>query len=714
MSTTKAPKKDKPISDNWEIIKGGRDEQPDSFDFTDEKKHRVKQQQGYEGHWLFLDEKRHTNFIVERYYSTKAGKKLFRLYSKWKNKVSGQMRWMARKHPAPRPIYNLDKLHNAISNELIIVEGEKSADSYKHPKPITTWACGTYCVLQNDWSPAAGFNTIYLVPDNDDKGREAMHKLAMHFHDDLDVDMNQLKWVDIPEDFPEGWDIADPTPESYKGDSNTVIHSATHYEEAVPNYKSIWNELRLGKVKKEVHRDREIRLRELGEDCIYIRELNEILHLISDQLVPLTHFNNNYAYLKIGQQTPASILLKDENFKRADKFCHNPKYKSGLVDIDGMTYANRYRPTTLIPKQGDITHWEEQGCYMFGPDDWDVVEQYFAWCLQNLGEKAMWVMLWISEQRGIGKGWLTYMLAKMYGIKNIRPNLKYKNVTGKFSDWVVGCQFAVINEVFIANRHDKKMEMSEDVKDLITEPYIHIEQKFRRSFDYMNNMNLLLISNHLNCMYINNAERRYWIKNLIVQEQGADYWGVKWKWLESGEGPRAVLHYLQTLKIKDPSLYKFRAPITSDFNDMANASEHPIFKWLDEHCEAETGPFQRENWFRDFNFMYSRIDLHRTCASMNQTASMDVVQDWLRRRCFKWQNNELTKQITLSSGQRPRVYMLPPKEPKSSRQYWVELLHSKTEKELGILYEKKTGEKPQEPKEYHTSSNEYAAAKQGN
>ena len=98
---------------------------------------------------------------------------------------------------------------------------------------------------------------------------------------------------------------------------------------------------------------------------------------------------------------------------------------------------------------------------------------------------------------------------------------------------------------------------------------------------------------------------------------------------------------------------------------------------------------------------------------MNQTASMDVVQDWLRRRCFKWQNNELTKQITLSSGQRPRVYMLPPKEPQSAKQYWVETLHSETEKELGILYEKKTGEKPKEPKEYHTNSDDYAAAKQG-
>ena len=30
------------------------------------------------------------------------------------------------------------------------------------------------------------------------------------------------------------------------------------------------------------------------------------------------------------------------------------------------------------------------------------------------------------------------------------------------------------------------MEMSEEIKDLITEPYIHIEEKFRRRFDYPN------------------------------------------------------------------------------------------------------------------------------------------------------------------------------------------------------------------------------------
>ena len=718
MSTIRPPKKDKAISSNWICIQGERDELPESFNFHDQKKLRTKQQQGYEAHYIYKNKDGLTNFVVERKFGpTKAhpeGQKQFLLHSKWENKINNQKRWMARKYPEPRPIFNLDKLERAKTSKLLIVEGEKACTSYKQPRPITTWACGTYCVLKNDWSPVSSFTDICLIPDNDAKGREAMHRLAMHLHEEQDVSMDKIYWVSIPKDFPEGWDIADPIPKSFNGDADTLINNAKFYDEEVEDYKSIWNEFKMSKVKKEVHKDREIRLRELGDDCIYIEELNEILHLPTDRLVPLPHFNNNYAYLKIGQRTPSAFLTSQEPevFKRANAFCYNPKYKSGLVEIDGIKYANRYKAPSIIMESGDISHWEEQGCYMFGPDDWDIVEQYFAWIIQNLGEKAMWSMLWISEQRGIGKGWLSNMITQMIGIKNCRPNLKYKNVIGRFSDWVIGCQFAVINEVFIQNRHDKKMEMSEEIKDFITEPTVHLEQKFRRPFDYMNTCNLLLISNFLNCMYINNLERRYWIKNLVVQELGVDYWVKKWEWLNSGKGPRIVLHHLKNLKIKDPKLYKFRAPITSDFDEMAKQSEHPIFRWLDEHFEAETGPFNRRSWYRNFNFMYSRVDLHRTCENFHQTCSMDVVQDWLKRNCFKWQNNELTKQIELSDGTRPRVYMIPPREPKSAKDYWVKQLHAKTDKGLGILYEEKTGERPA-TKTFHTNSNEYEKAKQG-
>ena len=144
--------------------------------------------------------------------------------------------------------------------------------------------------------------------------------------------------------------------------------------------------------------------------------------------------------------------------------------------------------------------------------------------------------------------------------------------------------------------------MSEEIKDLITEPTIHIEKKFRRSFDYINQCNFLLISNHENSMNINNEERRYWIKKIECQQMDDNWWKAKWKWAEEG-GAKAVLHHLKTLTIKNPDLYKSRAPITDDFTEMAHASEHPIFKWLDEHREAESGPFKRANYFRNFNFM---------------------------------------------------------------------------------------------------------------
>ena len=60
------------------------------------------------------------------------------------------------------------------------------------------------------------------------------------------------------------------------------------------------------------------------------------------------------------------------------------------------------------------------------------IEQYIAWCFQNQGEKAMWAPLWISPKKGIGKNWITNLLGECYGLRNFKPNLKYKHVTGKF------------------------------------------------------------------------------------------------------------------------------------------------------------------------------------------------------------------------------------------------------------------------------------------
>jgi hypothetical protein len=517
------------------------------------------------------------------------------------------------------------RLNNAKQTSVIVCEGEKTADAYinKNLLPVTTWAGGAKAVLKNDWDPLLDFQTIILFPDNDDEGFTAMHKLAKHLNEDLQVTLENIRIVLYPDEFPKKWDMADAVPENVDTDAHRLATGALPYAEAIDNYAGIWKSLAPQDV-AEIDREKSERLLGIAENIFYISELDEMLDINKDLLMPLKAFDNNYGYLKIGKakKKPSTWLLEQEPeiFKRANSFEFNPKRPRGLNDVQGIPVVNRYRGPSIKPKAGDITMWKDTLIDVFDDADRaDNIEQYIAWCFQNQGDKAMWAPLWISPKKGIGKNWITNLLGECYGLRNFKPNLKYKHVVGKFNSWIIGSQFAIVNEVFLSNNYNKKQELSEEIKDLITEPYAHIEEKFRRGFDYPNTCNFILISNHEDCMNIADDERRYYIVKCTNVVRYRDYWKPRWEWA-LGDGKRFLMHHLQNIKIKDPDLYKERAPITDDMKDLAKRSEHPIFKWLDEHRDAETGPFKRSNSgdYKVFNYMAVATELHKLCIILNK------------------------------------------------------------------------------------------------
>ena len=181
MSTT-TPMKFKKVSANWETIKGSYHEAPTSFDFSKESNIRAKNKKGYDKHYIYTDESGNTCFVVERK-KKDDGSKYFSLHSKKQHKSQGYHKWMEAEYPEPRPIYNLQKLGNDKHKlNLVIVEGEKAAEAYARNRlyQVTTWSCGAYAVLKNDWEPVIKYQNIYICPDNDKNGEIAMHKLVKH------------------------------------------------------------------------------------------------------------------------------------------------------------------------------------------------------------------------------------------------------------------------------------------------------------------------------------------------------------------------------------------------------------------------------------------------------------------------------------------------------------------------------------------------------
>ena len=124
---------------------------------------------------------------------------------------NGRREWRWQGFPEPRPLYGLDRLAQNPGGRVLVVEGEKSADAAARMYPdlvVVTWPGGAKALHKVDWSPLEGRDVI-LWPDADDPGRKAMDALAAKLSP---IHAAAVAVVDVPADFPEGWDLADDPP----------------------------------------------------------------------------------------------------------------------------------------------------------------------------------------------------------------------------------------------------------------------------------------------------------------------------------------------------------------------------------------------------------------------------------------------------------------------------------------------------------------------
>jgi putative DNA primase/helicase len=126
---------------------------------------------------------------------------------------SRHWRWKGFNSPEPKPIYRLRELSKRPDAQVLVVEGEKTADAAAKLFPdhaVITWQGGSAAVDRVDWSVLTGRNVL-LWPDNDSAGRKAMTHLKARFPD--------ATVVSLPTSLPERWDLADPLPAGITIDS---------------------------------------------------------------------------------------------------------------------------------------------------------------------------------------------------------------------------------------------------------------------------------------------------------------------------------------------------------------------------------------------------------------------------------------------------------------------------------------------------------------
>ena len=98
--------------------------------------------------------------------------------------TEGQRKWALKGVPAPRPLYNLDKLAQYPECSVMICEGEKTADAAKILFPDfigTTVMGGANAVRYSDLTPLKG-HRIKIAMDYDETGKDYGKDLVKHLH----------------------------------------------------------------------------------------------------------------------------------------------------------------------------------------------------------------------------------------------------------------------------------------------------------------------------------------------------------------------------------------------------------------------------------------------------------------------------------------------------------------------------------------------------
>lgn len=155
--------------------------------------------------WAYRDETGQILFYTARY-DTPGGKEFF----PWS--YTGK-RWVCKGWPAPRPIYNLNKLAQRPQAPVIICEGEKAADAAEiltGGRYIpTTWPNGSRAVLKSRWDFLSG-RKVLIWPDADEPGKQAAEHLSRHL---LKI-CSQVKVLDVS-GLAQGYDAADALAEGW-------------------------------------------------------------------------------------------------------------------------------------------------------------------------------------------------------------------------------------------------------------------------------------------------------------------------------------------------------------------------------------------------------------------------------------------------------------------------------------------------------------------
>lgn len=213
--------------------------------------------------------------------------------------------------------------------------------------------------------------------------------------------------------------------------------------------------------------------------------------------------------------------------------------------VEGM--HNIWPGWGVEPKKGSVKPFLQLLEHLFTGAEPGALDWFLKWCaypLQYPGTKLYSAAVIHGIVHGTGKSFVGYSLGRIYG-KNF-TEIRQKDLHGNFNEWAEGKQFVLADDV---TGQDKRSD-ADLIKNMITQRELRVNAKYIPTYVVPDCVNYLFTSNHPDAFYIEDADRRLFVHEVIVGTLPEEFYKDYELWLDSG-GSSALFHYLLNLDVGD-------------------------------------------------------------------------------------------------------------------------------------------------------------------
>lgn len=382
--------------------------------------------------------------------------------------------WRFTDFPRPYPLYGQELLRDRPNDPVLVVEGERATDAARKLFPdyvVVTWPNGAENAQHARWELLHG-RTVILWPDHDDPGRRAMEVIRHHLRGRGGT---KVGIVEVPPEFPQHWDLADPPPPGH--DPVKLLATA-------------------GRLPAEIEElnQKHMVVREQGQTVVYSEMFDPVLEhnfYVRSSFDDIRRLYLNRTTLSVNKrgipelQDLGSFWLEHPGRREYQGLTFSPSKPT-------PGYLNLWRGFAVEARPGNWSLLRAHVLENICRGDQELFAYLFGWyarMIQHPDQPGRTAIV-MRGRRGTGKGVLSQAIGKLFGPHFIHLS-NAKHLTGHFNAHLRSAVFIYADEAFWAG--DKHGEAT--LKTLITEDRIPIEGKGRDVVMAPNMTHLTISSN---------------------------------------------------------------------------------------------------------------------------------------------------------------------------------------------------------------------------